>query len=609
MQYFASKATQECETNLFKESDSLAGLATFDKGKREGQTRMRDWRSLRLRAAGLHAGLDAGCHSARAWPRTYNPRMNLLRALATISGMTMLSRITGLIRENLMARIFGASAATDAFFVAFRIPNLLRRLFAEGAFSQAFVPILGEFKAQRGADETKFLVDRVATVLTWALVMVTVVGIVAAPALVWLLAGGLKSDRCAVAVGAAQLIGIGAPAAAINSFDLAVLLTRIMFPYIVLIALVAGASAILNTWRRFAVPAFTPVLLNLSFIACSLLLAPYVDPPVLALAVAVVLGGVAQLAFQLPALARIGMLPRIDFDLRGALAHPGVRRVLKQMLPATFAVSIAQISLVINTNIASRLACGSVSWITYADRLMEFPTALLGVTLGTVLLPSLSHANAEGKPGEVAELLDWGMRLTFMLALPCSVALWILAEPLTATLFHYGKFTALDVTMTERAVTAYGVGLIGLVLVKILAPGYYARQDIATPVKIGIVVLIATQLMNLAFVPLFAHAGLALAIGLGACINAALLFIGLKVSGVYRAQPGWLVFALRLCTALLVLAAVLIWATGRFDWIAMRAFPAHRIAALAAIVAGAGSLYFAALFAGGMRISHFRRRV
>ena len=538
--------------------------------------------------------------------------MNLLRAIATISGMTLLSRITGLIRENLMARIFGASAATDAFFVAFRIPNLLRRLFAEGAFSQAFVPILGEFKAQRGADETKLLIDRVATVLTWALLAVTVVGIVATPAVVWLLAGGLKSDRCAVptgAVAAAQLIGIGSPASAINSFDLAVLLTRIMFPYIVLIALVAGASAILNTWRRFAVPAFTPVLLNLSFIACSLLLAPYVDPPVLALAVAVVLGGIAQLAFQLPALMKIGMLPRIDFDLQAALAHPGVRRVLKQMLPATFAVSIAQISLIINTNIASRLACGSVSWITYADRLMEFPTALLGVALGTVLLPSLSHANAEGKPGEIAELLDWGMRLTFMLALPCSVALWILAEPLTATLFHYGKFTALDVTMTQRAVTAYGVGLIGLVLVKILAPGYYARQDIATPVKIGIVVLIATQLMNLAFVPLFAHAGLALAIGLGACINAALLFIGLKASGVYRARPGWPGFALRLCAALLVLAVVLTWATGRFDWIAMRALPGQRIAALAAIVVGGAILYFAALFAGGMRVAHFRRTI
>ncbi len=531
--------------------------------------------------------------------------MNLLRVLATVSGMTMVSRVTGLIRENLMARIFGASVATDAFFVAFRIPNLLRRLFAEGAFSQAFVPILGEFKSQRSPDETRALVDHVATVLTWALIAVTLVGIVATPAVVWLLAGGLKSDRCSVAQ-AATVVASQLGSAA-DGFDLAVMLTRIMFPYIALIGLVAGASAILNTWRQFAVPAFTPVLLNVSFIVCSLFVAPHVDPPVLALAIGVIAGGIAQLAFQIPALMRVGMLPRIGFDLRVALAHPGVRRVLRQMLPATFAVSIAQISLIINTNIASRLACGSVSWITYADRLMEFPTALLGVALATVLLPSLSHANAEGRPDEVSALLDWGMRLSLMLALPCSLALWLLAQPLTATLFHYGKFTALDVIATQHAVTAYGVGLIGLVLVKILAPGFYARQDIKTPVKIGIVVLIATQLMNVVFVPIFAHAGLALAIGIGACVNAAMLLIGLKLRGVYHASPGWLAFALRLAAGLVALGVFLWWTDARFDWIAMRAVPVERIAALAAIVVGGAALYFGVLFAGGMRPRHFRR--
>ena len=525
--------------------------------------------------------------------------MNLLRVLATVSGMTMVSRVTGLVRENLMARIFGASLATDAFFVAFRIPNLLRRLFAEGAFSQAFVPILGEFKAQRPPEETRALIDHVATVLTWSLVGVTVIGIVGTPAVVWLIAGGLKSDRC----GLPNATGVVAD----DGFDLAVLLTRIMFPYIALIGLVAGASAILNTWRRFAVPAFTPVLLNLSFIGCSLFLAPHVDPPVLALAIAVVLGGIAQLAFQIPALIRVGMLPRIRFDLRAALADPGVRRVLRQMVPATFAVSIAQISLIINTNIASRLACGSVSWITYADRLMEFPTALLGVALGTVLLPNLSQANAEGRPEEVSALLDWGMRLSCLLALPASMGLWLLAEPLTATLFHYGKFTALDVTATQHAVTAYGVGLIGLILVKILAPGFYARQDIRTPVKIGVVVLIGTQLMNLVFVPMFAHAGLALAIGLGACLNAALLFVGLRVRGVYRPRAGWPVFALRLLLALVALGVFLAWTEARFDWIGMRAQPAQRIMALAAIVSGGAAIYFAALFVGGMRPRHLRR--
>ena len=559
------------------------------------------WTFLARRRATL---CDADANTIRT--HLYNPRMNLLRVLATVSGMTMVSRVTGLIRENLMARIFGASVATDAFFVAFRIPNLLRRLFAEGAFSQAFVPILGEFKSQRSPEETRALVDHVATVLTWALVAVTIIGIVATPAVVWLLAGGLKSDRCSVALPAAQAASqLGSSAT--DGFDLAVMLTRIMFPYIALIGLVAGASAILNTWRRFAVPAFTPVLLNVSFIVCSLFVAPYVDPPVLALAIGVVAGGIAQLAFQVPALIRVGMLPRIGLDVRVALAHPGVKRVLRQMLPATFAVSIAQISLIINTNIASHLACGSVSWITYADRLMEFPTALLGVALATVLLPSLSNANAEGRTEEISALLDWGMRLSLMLALPCSLALWLLAQPLTATLFHYGKFTALDVIATQHAVTAYGVGLIGLVLVKILAPGFYARQDIRTPVKIGIVVLIATQLMNVVFVPMFAHAGLALAIGLGACVNAAMLLIGLKVRGVYRARSGWLAFALRLAAGLVALGLFLAWADARFDWIAMRAVPARRIAALGAIVVGGAALYFVVLLASGMRLAHFRR--
>lgn len=528
--------------------------------------------------------------------------MNLLRVLATVSGMTMVSRVTGLVRENLMARIFGASVATDAFFVAFRIPNLLRRLFAEGAFSQAFVPILGEFKAQRPEAETRALVDHVATVLTWSLIAVTVIGIVGTPVVVWLLAGGLKADRCGLPT--TSVVGDGSGN---DGFGLAVLLTRIMFPYIALIGLVAGASAILNTWRRFAVPAFTPVLLNLSFIAASLFVAPRVDPPVLALAIAVVVGGIAQLAFQIPALIRVGMLPRLRFDVRAALADAGVRRVLSQMVPATFAVSIAQISLIINTNIASRLACGSVSWITYADRLMEFPTALLGVALGTVLLPSLSLANAEGRSDEVSELLDWGMRLSFLLALPSSLGLWLLAEPLTATLFHYGKFTAVDVTATQHAVTAYGVGLIGLILVKILAPGFYARQDIRTPVRIGVVVLIGTQLMNLAFVPIFAHAGLALAIGLGACLNAALLFTGLRLRGVYRPRAGWTAFALRLLFALIVLGVFLHWAESRFAWIPMRAEPGTRIAALGGIVTGGAALYFAALFIGGMRPRDFRR--
>ena len=514
--------------------------------------------------------------------------MNLIRTLATVSGLTLLSRVTGLIRETLTARIFGASVETDAFFVAFRIPNLLRRLFGEGAFSQAFVPILGEFKAQKTPEQTRELVDHVATVLVWTLLAVTVLGMLGAPLVVWLLASGFAGER---------------------GFDVAVLLTRVMFPYIFLIALVAGAAGVLNTWKKFAVPAFTPVLLNLSFIACALGLTPWVDPPVLALAIAVVLGGIAQLAMQVPALVKIGMLPRLSWSPRAALADPGVRRILRQMVPATLSVSVAQISLIINTNIASHLAAGSVSWITYADRLMEFPTALLGVALGTVLLPSLSEASASNDPRRYVELLDWGMRMCFLLALPAALGLWLLGTGLTATLFHYGRFNAHDVFMTRDAVIAYGVGLTGLILVKILAPGFYAKQDIRTPVKIALFVLVATQLMNLLFVPWFAHAGLALAIGLGACVNAALLCAGLVRRGLYRPRPGWPVFLARLACALLVMGAALWWLERQFDWIALHAQPGLRMFWLGALVCAGVLLYFLTLAATGMRWADFKRRI
>ncbi|MGE5622697.1 MAG: murein biosynthesis integral membrane protein MurJ, partial [Bacillota bacterium] len=375
--------------------------------------------------------------------------MNLHKTLATIFGMTMMSRVTGLVRELLVARAFGASAYTDAFFVAFRIPNLLRRLFAEGAFSQAFVPILAEYKNKKGDDATKDLVDHVATLLIWTLVLTCLLGIIASPVIVYFMATGLKS----------------AP----DAFNVSVAMTRLMFPYIGFMSFVALAGGVLNTWREFRVPAFTPVLLNLSFIAASLFLAPHLQQPVYALAIAVIVGGILQVAIQIPPMRKIGMLPKIALNPLLAMRDPGVRRVLRQMVPATFAVSVAQISLIINTNIASRLANGSVSWLSYADRLMELPTALLGVALGTILLPSLSKAHADNNTEEYSALLDWGLRLTFLLAMPAAVALATLSEPLTTTLFHYGKFDAQSVAMTGRALVAYGVGLIGLILVKILA--------------------------------------------------------------------------------------------------------------------------------------------
>jgi putative peptidoglycan lipid II flippase len=509
--------------------------------------------------------------------------MNLLRALATISSMTLLSRILGFARDFFIARAFGAGAATDAFFVAFRLPNLLRRMFAEGAFSQAFVPILGEYRNRRGTEDTRALIDRVATLLALIVTGVTLLGVLGAPWLIYISAPGFAADT--------------------EKFDLTVMLTRITFPYILFMSMVALAGGVLNTFSRFAIPAFTPVLLNLSFIGMSLFAAPLFDPPVLALAWAVFIGGVLQLVLQVPALMRIGMLPRIRLDLQ----DPGVRRVFKLMLPAILGVSVSQISLLINTIFASFLESGSVSWLYYADRLMEFPAGLLGVALGTILLPSLSRSHADGNAGEFSGLLDWGLRLTLMLTLPAALALALLATPLVATLFHHGQFTAHDVMQTRNALVAYSVGLTGLILVKVLAPGFYSRQDIRTPVKIALGVLVLTQLMNLAFIKPLAHAGLALSIGLAALVNAALLYRGLRRIGAYLPAPGWAAFWAKILFALTVMGGVLyVGADLTGDW--LRTGTTTRILNLAWIVLAGAGAYFATLFALGFRLRDFSRR-
>jgi putative peptidoglycan lipid II flippase len=517
--------------------------------------------------------------------------MNLLRAASTVSLFTLASRITGLARELLVAASFGASAWTDAFNVAFRIPNLLRRLFGEGAFSQAFVPILAATRATEGDEVTRRLIDAVATVLFWALLATCVLGVAAAPVIVWLMAAGLER------------------------FDGAVVMTRWMFPYIGFMSLVALSAGVLNTWKRFAVPAFTPVLLNLAVIAAAWGLAPQFKrhgvEPIYALAVGVMVGGVLQLGLQLPALLRIGCLPHIGLTwaaLRAAWVHPGVGRVLKQMAPALLGVSVAQLSLLINTQIASHQGVGAVSWLTYADRLMEFPTALLGVALGVILLPQLSAAQAKSDVHAYSGLLDWGLRLVLLLALPCAVALLVFPKPMVAVLYHYGAFTARDIEQTVAALMGYGVGLMGLVGVKILAPGFYARQDIRTPVKIAVVVLVLTQLMNLVFVPRLAHAGLALSIGLGALVNAGWLFIGLRRAGLYTPEPGWRGFALRVVLASGAMGGWLFWAAQALDWIVMREQPWLRIGALAGCLVTAGLLYFACLLASGLKLRQFARR-
>lgn len=509
--------------------------------------------------------------------------MNLLKALATVSSMTLLSRVLGFVRDAVIARVFGAGLATDAFFVAFRIPNLLRRLFAEGAFAQAFVPILAEYKSRRGEADTRALVDHVATVLTLALVMVTVLGVLAAPVIVAISAPGFTTTP--------------------EKFALTIDLLRIVFPYILFIALTACAGGILNTWSRFAVPAFTPVLLNLSFIAFALFAAPWFDPPVMALAWAVFVGGVLQLAFQMPFLMRIGMLPRFRLNFR----DEGVQRVLRQMAPAVFGVSVGQISLLINTVFASFLVTGSVTWLYFADRLMEFPAGMLGVALGTILLPSLARSHAEKSPQVYSELLDWGLRLTLLLAVPAAAALALLAVPLVATLFHYGAFTATDVINTRHAVIAYSVGLVGLIAVKVLAPGFYARQDIRTPVKFAVITLVVTQLLNLLLIWELRHAGLALSISLGACLNAALLLRGLRQRGIYVPQPGWGIFVLKLVLAVYVMGAVL-WMGSGATTVWLTAGALERVARLTSLVIAGSGVYFVMLWLLGFRPGQFIRR-
>ncbi|NHB91012.1 murein biosynthesis integral membrane protein MurJ [Photorhabdus cinerea] len=509
--------------------------------------------------------------------------MSLLKSLAAVSSMTMFSRVLGFIRDAIIARIFGAGAAPDAFFVAFKLPNLLRRIFAEGAFSQAFVPILAEYKNQQGDEATRTFIAYVSGMLTLILAVVTVLGILAAPWVIYITAPGFTDTP--------------------DKFILTTNLLRITFPYIFLISLASLAGAILNTWNRFSVPAFAPTLLNISMIVFALFVAPYCNPPVMALGWAVVVGGVLQLVYQLPHLKKIGMLvlPRVSFR------NSGVWRVMRQMGPAILGVSVSQISLIINTIFASFLVSGSVSWMYYADRLMELPSGVLGVALGTILLPSLAKSFSSGNHGEYTRLMDWGLRLCFLLALPCAIALGILAKPLTVSLFQYGNFTAFDAEMTQRALIAYCFGLMGIIIVKVLAPGFYSRQDIKTPVKIAIATLILTQLMNLVFIGPLKHAGLALSIGLAACFNASMLYWQLRKQNIFKPLAGWGVFLFKLVVAIAVMIAVLavtLWLMPAWEQGNMAI---RLLRLMMVVIAGAGS-YFAALALMGFRLKDFAQR-
>ncbi len=467
----------------------------------------------------------------------------LLRSSLLVGSMTMTSRVMGLLRDIVIAAFVGASANADAFFVAFKIPNFLRRLFAEGAFAQAFVPVLAGYKEQGSHAAVRYLIDRAAGVLGGTLVALTCLVVLAAPLVTALFAPGF----------------VGQP----EKYELTVTMVRITFPYLALISMTGLCGAVLNSYGRFAVPAFTPVFLNLSLIAAATLASPWFAEPVFALAWGVLFAGLIQLLFQLPFLYRLELLPRPVWDTRDA----GVQRILKLMLPALFGVSVSQLNLLLDTVLASFLPTGSVSWLYYSDRLTELPLGVFGVAIATVILPNLSAHRVADSNEQFRLVLDWAVRLVLMIAVPAAVALLILAEPILITLFQYGALTPGDVGMARLSLQAYSLGLLAFMLIKVLAPGYYARQDMWTPVRIGIKAMVANMVLNFVFVlPLMyvwgiGHVGLALATSVSAWLNAGLLLMGLLRVGVYEFQPGWLAYGARLLLASAVMAFVVVFLT------------------------------------------------
>ncbi|AQZ94779.1 murein biosynthesis integral membrane protein MurJ [Halopseudomonas phragmitis] len=506
----------------------------------------------------------------------------LLRSGLVVSFMTMLSRVLGLVRDVVVANYFGSKSEADAFFIAFKIPNFLRRLFAEGAFAQAFVPVLSEYRTKRSLAEVKLLVDKVAGTLGLTLVGITALGVAGAPVLITLFAPGFHGDS--------------------EKLGLATDMLRITFPYLLLISLTALCGSILNSYNRFAVPAFTPVLLNLSMIGATLCLTPYFDQPIMALAWGVFIAGVLQLLFQLPFLAQIRLLPVPRPDRK----HEGVKRIMTLMIPALFGVSVSQINLMLDTVLASFLQTGSISWLYYADRLSELPLGAFGIAVGTVILPALSRQHAGDDPKAFAATLDWAVRMVLLVGVPAALALLLLAEPLIATLFHYGAMTERDVLQSAAALRAYAVGVMTFMLIKVLAPGYFARQDTKTPVKIAIICMVANMVLNLILIWPLKHVGLALATSLSALLNAGLLWWGLRKIGVFQAQPGWPVFAVRLLLACFAMGALVLWLTPAVEqWLAWGW--RQKVWHMSVLVCAGGGVYIAALLAAGLRLRHIRR--
>ncbi len=513
----------------------------------------------------------------------------IFKSTSVVGFTTLISRITGLARDMVYSQTFGAGPLADAFLVAFKIPNFLRRLFAEGAFSQAFVPVISEYKEKRTQDEVRELVDGVSGTLGAILFVVTVLGVIGAPVIIFCFAPGWHDDVQ-------------------GRFDLAVDMLRWTFPYLFFISLTALLSGVLNTYGRFALPAFTQVIMNVVMIVFAVWLAPYTENPGVTLAIGVFVSGVLQVGFQLPAVIRLGLF-RMP---RWRPAAEGVRRIGRLMIPGILGSSMAQVSLLLDTIIASFLIGGSVAWLYFADRLMEFPLGVFSIALATVILPGLSRHHANASPEKFTNTIDWALRLVILLVSPAAVAMLVFAGPMTATIFGYGKFGPRDVQMASYALMAYSWGLLGFSLVKVLAPGYFARQDTRTPVRIALIALAVNMLLNIAVVlpahvlgfPI-PHVLLATSTCISAAINTVLLWRGLVKIGVYKPRTGWGVLIARIVTANAAMAALLVWMAGDLaSWLATP--PLQRALHLAVCIVAAAALYFAALFVSGVRLHHMR---
>lgn len=512
----------------------------------------------------------------------------LLKSGLIVSFMTLISRVLGLVRDVVVANFIGAGAAADVFFFANRIPNFLRRLFAEGAFSQAFVPVLAEVKTKHGDDAVRLLLARVSGSLGVVVTLVTLFGVIASPLVAMLFGMGWF----------VEWLNDGPDA---HKFELASLMLKITFPYLWFISLVALSGAILNTYNRFAVAAFTPVFLNIVMIACAIYLAPHLDEPALALAWGVFIGGVVQLLFQLPFLAKAGLLVWPKWGWK----DEQVVKIRKLMLPALFGVSVSQINLLLDTVIASFLLTGAVSWLYYSDRLIEFPLGLFGIAIATVILPNLSRHHAADNALRFRQTLDWSLRFVATFGLPAMAGLMVLSQPIIALLFMRGEFSQNDVVMVSHSLIAYSTGLFSYMLIKVLAPGYYARQDIKTPVRIGIIAMLANMVFNLMLAPFLSYVGLALATAMSASLNAILLYHGLSKAGVYRLAASTVIYLLKLALATLLMAGLLYWYTPTLtDWLTLSFI--DQVWRLAALCALAVLGYFGLLLLLGVRLRHFK---